>query len=107
MTMLSKTPDIHYRRLELLRCLHDEEFKKPIDMGSWDGSYHSADLRYLVNAGLAELGGYLSLYRRVNRYRRSSAGRDYLESLGFTKHRHGFYINKRIDRERKLSRPRS
>ncbi|KPL28082.1 MAG: hypothetical protein AMJ72_05420 [Acidithiobacillales bacterium SM1_46] len=75
---LGTTDHVHLRRLELLRWLDDEKFEKPMELGATDSSHHSSDLRFLASKGLVEIGGYRSYLRRVNKYRRTPAGKRFL-----------------------------
>lgn len=78
---LSRIPEVHVRRLQLLGWLDDDEWLKPMDLSSWDASYHSGDLRRMAKLGLVEIGGYRSFQRRVNKYRRTKAGKNYLRAM--------------------------
>ncbi len=69
--MLGKSKDIHCRRRLILKilvrsrksnimpqgCWMDESagYCRAVDVGGWDASHHSADLRYLVKRGFAEI----------------------------------------------------
>ena len=75
---LGRTNEVHDRRVVLLRWLDDEKWQKPLELCSWDGSHHSGDLRAMAKLGLVEIGGYRSFIRRVNKYRRTKAGADFL-----------------------------
>jgi len=69
--MLAKSQDIHERRLEILMCLSDKKYLRPMDVGGFYGSTHSDDLIMLVRMGLVtrrQFGGYV---RPSYRYRRN------------------------------------
>lgn len=65
------------KQFEVLWQLSDTESLKPMDFGAWDASHHSGTARRLVKLGLAEMTGYRTLagIRRVNKYRRTPAGK--------------------------------
>ncbi len=84
--MLGKSKDIHCRRRAILRILvesrkrnemrHLEEaypgYCQAVDVGGCDASHHSADLRYLVKHGFAEIK--TQTYLRNRFYRATDAG---------------------------------
>lgn len=78
---LGRNDGVHDRRLQLLKWLDDEKFRKPMELGGTDASHHSADLRYLAKLGFAEIGGYQSWSRRVNKYRRTNEGARFLAEV--------------------------
>lgn len=63
------------KQFDVLWQLSDDDFLKPMDFGAWDGSHHSNTARHLATKGLVEISGYQSFSRRVNKYRRTPAGK--------------------------------
>jgi len=81
------------REMELLINLSDENWRRPMDVGAWDGSHHSATLTRLAKRGLVERKKIHAIQcyfdsmhngKRVTRccckghceYRRTAAGRE-------------------------------
>lgn len=76
---LGRTSKIHERRRELLGWLKDDVWQRPMDLGAWNGSYHSNDLRYLVDRGFAEKKNRSAwVSRPAWLYRRTPTGKAYL-----------------------------
>lgn len=62
-------------QFDVLWQLDDKKFLKPMDFGAWNGSHHSITAQRLVQKGFVERRGYLAHTRRVNKYRRTPAGK--------------------------------
>jgi hypothetical protein len=78
--MLARTVELHERRKEVLLYLPspDRDHIQPMDIGAWNGSYHSNDLRALEKKGLVESIHWGGWDRGSKRYRKTQAGVDYL-----------------------------
>lgn len=61
------------RQRDLLRWLDDDQWKRPMDVGAWDGSHHSATLAALTRKGLAERKKLHAIYCPNGRTERINA----------------------------------
>jgi len=79
---LSKQQHVHDRRLRILRSLSADEWRRCWDVGGYNGSWHSNDLRALVERGFVEVRRP-SVGRVVSKpnldYRLTAKGGEYVE----------------------------
>ncbi len=78
--MLGRTSKVHDRRLDVLKSLRPDKFERPIDIGGYDASHHSADLRWLASKGLVIKERTPTWVRPQYHYKRSEKGTEYVRN---------------------------
>lgn len=98
--LVSRSVEVQKRRLKILRhleryCERYPEGARPLDLGAWDASHHSNDLKAMAKLGLVEVcPRYMGVtgmlgYSGSNRYKITEKGRKIAANYGKSERKAG------------------